>query len=111
VSDLGGGPFARFPNLRSTLLGVVGDDDIDPEQQGDIRERLDGGVRGLSNMSWLPRMWSESDEAGDSKAHVAPEDEYPTHAPPYEPSSVVDWLANIISDVESLLQWDFKSSD
>lgn len=63
---------------------------MEPEQDGDMGDRVDGGVRGDSQISmFLNTGWEAPDDAGDSKPHVAAHEEYSSHRP-YEYSSSVD---------------------
>jgi hypothetical protein len=64
------------------LLGVAGGDGIDSEQDGDMGDRVEGGVRGDSHISMFLNTGLEpADDAGDSKPQVAAHDEYSSHRP------------------------------
>lgn len=86
----------------STLLGVAGRDGVDPERERENPDRVVVVVCGVSNMQ-VDMADGELDEAGDSNPHVAPQDEYSVHWS-YDDWSAPDWLANMISEVVSLLQ-------
>jgi len=78
IRDRGSG-FAIFdPKVKSRLLGVEGSEFADWSEEG---------VLTPSNISIRKWSWSESEDKGDSKFQVAPQEEYVAQRAPYEDPS------------------------